>query len=73
MMNAATSIAPGERGVIGVGFGTFAGQQSIAIGSTCRFGDKDKTTGAKVLFNSSAGFGLNRNTFGAGAGFSVRF
>ncbi|OKH19075.1 YadA-like family protein [[Limnothrix rosea] IAM M-220] len=65
-------LAPGKRYGVGVAFGTFKNQQSIAISGTFSFTDPN-SPGTQVIFNTGIGFGLNKDTFGAAAGLSIQW
>ncbi|MGB2925254.1 MAG: YadA-like family protein, partial [Limnothrix sp.] len=65
-------LAPGKRYGVGVAFGTFKNQQSIAVSGTFAFTDPN-SPGPQVIFNTGIGLGLNKDTFGAAAGLSIQW
>ncbi|ANV91459.1 YadA C-terminal domain-containing protein [Picosynechococcus sp. PCC 8807] len=72
MDNAEPELRPGHRFGIGVGFGTF--QDETALGAAAKFLFTDpNSTGTAVTFKGSAGWGLNEDTFSAGAGLGISF
>ncbi|ANV85001.1 hypothetical protein AWQ21_11820 [Picosynechococcus sp. PCC 7003] len=72
MDNAEPELRPGHRFGIGVGFGTF--QDETALGAAAKFLFTDpNSTGTAVTFKGSAGWGLNEDTFSAGAGIGISF
>ncbi|WP_216820529.1 hypothetical protein, partial [Synechococcus sp. BDU 130192] len=65
-------LLPGKRYGIGVAFGTFKSEVSIAANGTFLFTDPN-SDGTQVLFNVGAGFGLTQDTFGAAAGLTLQW
>ncbi|QCS48358.1 hypothetical protein FEK30_02290 [Picosynechococcus sp. PCC 11901] len=72
MENAEPELRPGHRYAIGLGFGTF--EDETAIGTAAKFLFTDpNSTGTAATFKVSAGWGLNADTFSAGAGLGLSF
>jgi hypothetical protein len=72
LANATSPLSADRNFALGFGFGTFKSQQALGLRGSLRFTPAD-TTGARVLFNTSAGIGLDRGTFAAGAGLSLEW
>ncbi|QCS48341.1 hypothetical protein FEK30_02185 [Picosynechococcus sp. PCC 11901] len=74
MINATRGLSYGKKYSFGMGFGNFEGESAVAAGAIFRFTDPDEALEKTVIdFSVTAGWGINRNTFGFGAGLQLEF